>query len=268
MQIGFIGAGQMATALAAGMIKSGFCQLNHLEVSDPNPTALEQFVETVGQVKTTGDNPGCAKGKKYLILAVKPQVFGRATQGMDLSGTDTVVISVMGGVRSDKIADAIKTQQIVRVMPNTPCLLGAGACGMSATPQVDQAAKTEVQTMLKALGICVQVPESKLDAVTGLSGSGPAYVFSLIQAMADGGVLMGLSRDDAMKLAAQTVYGAAKMVVKTEDHPTVLRDRVASPGGTTICGLHELESGGFHATVMDAVQRATQRSQELASLDT
>lgn len=263
MKIGFIGAGRMAQALAGGIVGSGICQAEEITIADPNADAVEAFRGSVGNVTLADDNVQCAAQQELLFLAVKPQYFASAAEGINLSGTSTTVVSVMGGIQMQSIADALGTQQIIRVMPNTPCLVAAGACGMSAANEVDAAVLQRVHEMLVSMGKVVQVEEYQLDAITGLSGSGPAYVFTFIEALADGGVLMGLSREHALLLAAQTVYGAARMVIESGDHPAVLRDRVASPGGTTIRGIQALEEGGIRAAVIDAVQCATERSQEL-----
>lgn len=263
MKIGFIGAGQMAQALAGGVIGSGMCAASEIAISDPFPAAIESFKAVVGEVQVADCNESCAEGCDYLFLAVKPQYFAAATEKLTIENPSTIVISVMSGIQMTKIAEVLGTQQIIRVMPNTPCLYGAGACGVSASPVVDQDSVGQVLEMLGSMGMVVRVLESQLDAITGLSGSGPAYVFTFIEAMADGGVLMGLSREQSLKLAAQTVFGAAKMVIESGEHPAQLRDRVASPGGTTIHGIRELEKGKLRAAVMNAVKSSTERSQEL-----
>ena len=263
MKIGFIGAGQMARALAGGIVKSGASQPADITISDPSADSVAAFKSAIGDVKVVDGNADCVAGQEYLVLAVKPQMFEAAAGSLDLSDSQTTVVSVMVGVTIDTISQSLSTQRVIRVMPNTPCLVGAGACGLSASPEVPAAQVDAVTKLLGAMGVCVAVPETLLDAVTGVSGSGPAFVFQFIQAMADGGVLSGLSRDVALQLAAQTVYGAAKMVLDSGDHPIQLSDRVASPGGTTICGLQALAEGGMAAAVMEAVEAATFRSREL-----
>lgn len=263
MKIGFIGAGQMARALAGGIVGSRICKAEDITISDPNEDSIAAFVRSVGNAKIADDNVQCSVQQDLVFFAVKPQYFETASDGIDLSGSEATVVSVMSGIQMMSIANALNTQQIIRVMPNTPCLVGAGACGMSVAAEVDDSVSRQVHEMLASLGKVVHVNENQLDAVTGLSGSGPAYVFTFIEALADGGVLMGLSRADALVLATQTVFGAAQMILETGDHPAVLRDRVASPGGTTIRGIQALENGGFRAAVLDAVQNATERSLEL-----
>jgi pyrroline-5-carboxylate reductase len=263
MKIGFIGAGQMARALAAGIVSSKKFPPSAISVSDPNETAVREFRDTVGEVNVVGDNKQLAKEVDLLFLAIKPQVFEQAVKGIELHMSKATVVSVMGGITIKQIRKALSTDFIIRVMPNTPCLVGAGAFGMSVRKDVRSEVAQLVEEMLGSLGVVVSCPESQLDAITGLSGSGPAFVFTMIEALADGGVLMGLSREVALKLASQTVFGASKMVLETGEHPAVLRDRVASPGGTTIFGLHALEDGGARSAMMDAVQAAAERSREL-----
>lgn len=263
MKIGFIGAGQMARALASGIVRAGIVDASSLTISDPSPYARAEFQQEVGEIQIASENHEAIQGQDFLILAVKPQIFESATVSLDLSGEKTTVVSVMGGIRMEQIESQLCTDRIVRVMPNTPCLVNEGACGVAFQSTIESITKEQILKMFGSLGVCIEVPESQLDAVTGLSGSGPAYVFSFIEALADGGVLMGLSREVALKLAAQTVLGAAKMVVESSEHPALLKDRVASPGGTTIFGLRELEAGAMKNTVISAVESATLRSLEL-----
>jgi pyrroline-5-carboxylate reductase len=175
-----------------------------------------------------------------------------------------LVISIAAGITIKQIADALGSERrIIRVMPNTPCLVGASASAFAASPQATAADVHLVQDLLNRVGRAVQVPEKLLDAVTGLSGSGPAFVAVMIEALSDGGVRMGLPRDLATMLAAQTLLGSAKLLLETGMHPGQLKDMVASPAGTTIAGLHALEQGGLRAALMDAVEAATRRATEL-----
>ena len=200
-----------------------------------------------------------------IVLAVKPQSMPQVLAELrPLVGPDHLIISIAAGVTLSAMTDGLgSNRRLVRVMPNTPALLGEGASGYcmgSATKPEDEAT---VRLCLDAVGRSYRVPEHLLDAVTGLSGSGPAFVYLMIEALSDGGVRVGLPRDIATALAAQTVLGAAKMVLETGLHPGVLKDQVTSPGGTTIAGLHALERGGLRAALMNAVEAATSRSQEL-----
>lgn len=264
-RIGFLGAGQMATALAKGFLEAGIITTDSLIASDLFETARERFSEITGS-QTSDDNEQVVANSDVLILAVKPQnVIEVLTPLKGKVTEDHLVISIAAGVTLNTYAELLGNEiRLVRVMPNTPCQIGAGACGfaLGGTANSEDAKLTE--QLLQTVGLAVQVPEKSLDAVTGLSGSGPAYVFEMIEALSDGGVLMGLPRQTATQLAAQTLLGAAKMVLETGQHPGQLKDAVTSPGGTTITGLHALEQGQLRATLMNAVQAATERSAELS----
>ncbi|VAX40127.1 Pyrroline-5-carboxylate reductase [hydrothermal vent metagenome] len=264
MTIGFIGAGRMATALAQGFISSGFTSVGHLMASDPFASACEQFHKATG-AKTTDSNALLLQQSEIIILAVKPQVMSNVLKQLSANVTSKhLVISIAAGVSLQTISDLLENKpRLIRVMPNTPALVGCGASGFSLGTSATLEDAKRVQSMLSTVGVAVEVPETLLDAVTGLSGSGPAYVYQVIEALSDGGVQAGLPRDMATKLAAQTVMGAAKMVLETGEHPGALKDAVTSPGGTTIAGIHALEQGGLRSCLMNAVQAATKRSQEL-----
>lgn len=264
LRIGFIGAGQMATALAQGFLASGLTTLDRMVASDVVEAARDRFRETTGATTLAG-NAGVVRQAQVIVLAIKPQKAADVLH--ELSGlvtADHLVVSIVAGIPLATISEALGSEcRIVRVMPNTPCLLSAGASafatGATATPSDAQL----VERMLSTVGVAVQVAEPLLDVVTGLSGSGPAYIYQVIEALSDGGVRMGLPRDVATTLAAQTVLGAARMVLETGEHTGVLKDNVTSPGGTTIAGLHALERGGMRASLMNAVEAATERSREL-----
>lgn len=264
LKVGFLGAGQMATALAKGWQNAGLVSAGTLRASDPYPEARNRFHQQTGAV-VTADNLEVVKNSQVLILAVKPQVM--APLLAEISGhvrEDHVIISIAAGLTLKKLADGLLANyRLIRVMPNTPCLLGASAAGFSTGPGARPEDAALVERLFNAVGKAFAVPEYQLDAVTGLSGSGPAFVYVFIEALADGGVRMGLPRDVALTLAAQTVLGSAQMVLETKQHPGVLKDSVASPGGTTIAGLHALERGGLRAAVMDAVEAASKRATEL-----
>ena len=264
LKVGFLGAGQMATALAKGWQNAGLVSAGTLRASDPYPEARNRFHQQTGAV-VTADNLEVVKNSQVLILAVKPQVM--APLLAEISGhvrEDHVIISIAAGLTLKKLADGLLANyRLIRVMPNTPCLLGASAAGFATGPGARPEDAALVERLFNAVGTAFAVPEYQLDAVTGLSGSGPAFVYVFIEALADGGVRMGLPRDVALTLAAQTVLGSAQMVLETKQHPGVLKDSVASPGGTTIAGLHALERGGLRAAVMDAVEAASKRATEL-----
>lgn len=259
--VGFLGAGQMATALAAGWVKAGLLDLSRCRASDPYPETRAKFEKATG-LPATAANGTVAAACDVLVLAVKPQVMPAVLAELKpLLQPRHLVISIAAGVTLTTLAEGLGHARIARVMPNTPCLVGASASGYSLLDGTSDAAV--VSTLFSAVGKAHNLPEHLLDAVTGLSGSGPAYIYVLIEALADGGVKAGLPRDVALSLAAQTVFGSAKMVLETGTHPAALKDAVASPGGTTIAGLHALERAGFRAALMDAVEAAATRAAEL-----
>jgi pyrroline-5-carboxylate reductase len=264
LTIGFLGAGKMATALAKGFIRAKLVTPKQIIASDPISAAIVAFGKEVG-AKTTPSNAEVAQSADVLILAVKPdQVSGVLADIRDHFTEKQLLISIAAGVPIAKMEAGLGgAARIIRVMPNTPALVGASASayalGKSARPEDAALA----QKLFSSVGIAFQLREYLLDAVTGLSGSGPAYVYLFIEGLSDGGVAAGLPRDIATKLAAQTVLGAAKMVLDTGLHPGALKDMVTSPGGTTIEGLHELEKGKFRATAISAVRAATEKSRKL-----
>lgn len=262
--VGFVGAGQMATALAAGWARAGLLDAARSHASDPVPAARAKFEAATG-VKAVDSNAEVAADADVLVLAVKPQVMAAASAELRQHLLPRhLVVSIAAGVTLDALAAGLgRDVRLVRVMPNTPCLVGASASGYAAGPAATADDVALVGTLFGAVGTAVAVPERLLDAVTGLSGSGPAFVYVMIEALADGGVRAGLPRDVAQALAAQTVLGSAKMVLETGTHPAALKDAVASPGGTTIAGLHALERAGLRAALMDAVTAASDRAAEL-----
>lgn len=264
-QIGFIGAGRMATALAQGLIAAGLADRQSLAASDASPAAIEQFAKSTG-CRAVSDNAQVAQQCDVLFLAVKPQQMGAVLQ--ELRGLTTarhLVVSIAAGVPLARMSAVLgEAPRLVRVMPNTPCLVGEGASAFCLGPSATSDDAQLVKELLSSVGKAFELPETLLDAVTGLSGSGPAFVYQVIEALSDGGVRMGLPRDVATALAAQTVRGAAEMVLATGEHPAVLKDQVTSPGGTTIAGLQALEAGGLRAALIAAVEAAARRSTELA----
>lgn len=263
-RIAFVGAGQMATALGTGWIKAGLVEPSALVAADPLEAARRRFHEATGAA-VTADNRRAVADAAVVFLAVKPQQVASAAR--ELAGAlpaEALVVSIAAGVRLSVLQRRLgRSVRLVRVMPNTPCLVGAGASAYSLGPGVTEEDGRLVEQLLGAVGAAFRVEEGWLDAVTGLSGSGPAFVYVLIEALGDAGVRMGLPRALAAALAAQTVLGAARMVQLTGEHPAVLKDRVASPGGTTMAGLGALESAGFRAAVWGAVEAATRRAAEL-----
>jgi pyrroline-5-carboxylate reductase len=266
LKIGFLGAGKMATALAKGFIHAKLATSKEIIASDPYDAAREHFAKETG-AKTTDSNVEVAKFAEVLILATKPDQVAAALaeiQNTLKSKKNYVVVSIAAGVTIAKLESALPAGgRVVRVMPNTPALIGESASAFATGKNATTADGELAKKLLLAVGVVYQVKESLLDAVTGLSGSGPAYVYQFIEALSDGGVASGLPREIATKLAAQTVAGAARMVLQTGQHPGALKDQVTSPGGTTIEGLHELEKGKLRATVMNAVRAATEKSKKL-----
>ncbi len=264
-KIGFIGAGQMARALAAGFVQAGQVDADQIVAADPIKAACEAFSAAV---------PGCAVGKSNrqvaesadtLFLAVKPQTLPAVLAELaPVVGPGHLVVSIAAGVTLDRLeAGFPQAARLVRVMPNTPCLVGQSASAFALGPGATADDGQWVARLLGAVGLALPLDEKHLDAVTGLSGSGPAFVYQVIEALSDAGVLMGLPREVAHQLAAQTVRGAAEMVLATGEHPGTLKDRVTSPGGTTIAGLEALEARGLRAALIAAVRAATERSQQL-----
>jgi pyrroline-5-carboxylate reductase len=264
LTIGFLGAGKMAIALAKGFIRAGLVAADDVLASDPSKPASAAFVKDTGG-KATSSNADVAKACEILILAVKPdQVSSVLSDIRDSFTPKHLLLSIAAGVPLAKLETELGANaRLVRVMPNTPALLGASASAFAANKAVLPEDSQLTEKLLSAVGLAVQVKESLLDAVTGLSGSGPAYVYLFIEGLSDGGVAAGLPRDMATRLAAQTVLGAARMVLETGLHPGALKDMVASPGGTTIEGLHELEKGKLRGTLMSAVRAATEKSKKL-----
>jgi pyrroline-5-carboxylate reductase len=265
-RVGFLGAGKMATALARGWLSAGLARRDTLLASDPLPQAREAFTRETG-VPAHDDNRAVVDHSELLVLAVKPQqaeaVLREARPAV--SGRHCLV-SIAAGVTLKQLSTWLGTTcRLVRVMPNTPCLVGASASAFAPGETATEEDVRLVDRLLSAVGRAIRLPEKLLDAVTGLSGSGPAFVYVMIEALSDGGVRVGLPRDVATLLAAQTVLGSARMVLETGLHPGLLKDMVASPGGTTIAGLHALERGGVRAALMDAVEAATLRATELGS---
>ncbi len=263
-RIGFLGAGKMATALARGWLRAGLAAVENTVASDPLAQARHAFAAET-EVRTTADNREVVESSELLVLAVKPQAMPSLLKEIRPVVTSRhLVVSIAAGITLKQMADGLGAdRRLVRVMPNTPCLVGASASAYAAGETATAEDAALVDHLLNAVGVAFRLPEHLLDAVTGLSGSGPAFVYVVIEALSDGGVRMGLPRDVATALAAQTAFGAARIVLETKAHPGVLKDAVASPGGTTIAGLHALERGGLRAALMDAVEAATRRSMEL-----
>ncbi len=255
---GIIGTGNMGSAIARGIALSG----NPVRVYDLDSHRASSLEgDSIQALQSALE---CARQSSILILAVKPAGIPDLLEEIKTGVRDTVVVSVAAGVPISSLEDILGEETpVIRVMPNTPALIGAGMSALSGNRNVSTATMASVENLFACMGETVQVPENLMDAVTGVSGSGPAYAYTFIQALADGGVRMGLPRETARKLAAQTLAGAARMVLETGKNPIELRDQVTSPGGTTIEGVQVLEDNGWSGTVMEAVEAATLKSKEL-----
>ncbi|HLP75679.1 MAG TPA: pyrroline-5-carboxylate reductase [Candidatus Paceibacterota bacterium] len=264
MKIGFLGAGKMATALAKGFVRAGLVKPAQIIASDLNEVSASAFAKEIG-AKTTAFNPDVVRFADVIILAVKPdQVSGVLSEIREGFSEKHLLISIAAGVTLAQLEACLGPgARVIRVMPNTPALVGASASAFAKGKSALTTDTALAEKLLSSVGVAFQVKEALLDAVTGLSGSGPAYVYLFIEALSDGGVASGLPRDVATKLAAQTVLGAARMVLETGQHPGALKDMVTSPGGTTIEGVHELEKGKLRGTVMSAVRAAADKSKKL-----
>jgi pyrroline-5-carboxylate reductase len=264
IRVGFIGCGAMARALAGGLVEAGLSP-ERILAADPFPGARAQFEEAIGS-KPTEDNGEVVSQAEIVVIAVKPGVVATILAALDPAlSARPLWISIAAGVTLENLRNALPSAtRVVRTMPNTPALVGAGATAYFPGPGLDETDIARVEGVLEAAGWCWRAPnEGLLDAVTGLSGSGPAYVFLILEALADAGVRQGLPRDVAQELATRTVLGSAKLALETGTHPGALKDQVTSPGGTTIAGLEQLEAHGVRAAIYDAVGAATDRSKAL-----
>lgn len=255
----------MATAIAKGVLHSNVATPHSIAFYEPNPDQVAKIKTVFPQALLASSATELFDRCHRLILAVKPQVLeGIATSLAPHVTPHHHLISIAAGISLAKLTQWFRTERFTRVMPNTPCQSLQGASGIAHAHGVSQQDKEWTEKVFCSVGSVVQVTDEQLHAVTGVSGSGPAYVLMMIEALSDGGVAAGLSREVALKLAAQTVLGAATMVQETQVHPAILREQVTSPAGTTIEALKVLESGAFRATVMQAVLAATNRSKELS----
>jgi pyrroline-5-carboxylate reductase len=254
----------MAKALAVGIAQSADQSINFF-ISDPCDAACDSFAHLVGEphsITRVESNQHLVDCSELIFLAVKPQYLHDAIEDVEFKNSP-LICSIVAGVRTFELERLTGSQRIIRMMPNRPCLIGMGACGMTSDSAVNLSDRQTLKTMLEPMAVVAEVSESILDSVTGLSGSGPAFVFTFIESLIDGAVLTGMPRATARQLAIQTVLGSAKMLQETGDHPAILRDSVASPGGTTIEGIKALEENSFRDAVISAVQAATERSREL-----
>jgi pyrroline-5-carboxylate reductase len=268
-RIGFLGGGQMAEALIKGIVAAGVASSNQLLAIDPAPERRQLLADQYGIA--VGADGAALADCRIIVLAVKPQVMGKVlAQNLPYLNGNQLVISIAAGISLDFLEASLGEREcrLIRVMPNTPALVMEGASALCGGSRATSADLDSARLIFDAVGISVVLSEAEIDAVTGLSGSGPAYVFSFIEALIDSGVRVGLARSVAEKLALQTVLGSVRLAQSTGAHPAALRAMVTSPGGTTIAGLHKLERAGFQGIIMDAVEAATERSRELGRLAT
>lgn len=263
-KVGFLGAGNMAGALIRGLLHSGTVTPDQIRASDVRAERLAELAREYA-IETTDDNAALTSWADVIVLAVKPQVIDKVLGPVAANvRPEALVVSIAAGVPIGAIEDRLPPgTRVVRTMPNTASIALAGATGIAAGNHASDVDVAIARKLFDAVGRTVVLDEALIDAVTGLSGSGPAYVMLMIEALADGGVKVGLHRDTALLLAAQTVYGSAKLQLETGEHPGRLKDMVTSPGGSAIAGLHTLESGGLRTTLIDAVEAATKRAAEL-----
>ena len=263
-RMAFIGAGNMAEALVKGLVASRKINRQDVAISARRPERAQQVAQRYG-VRAAADNDSCVQGASIVVVAVKPQVLAKVvSDAAEAIPSDALIISVAAGVTTGALESILKpAARVIRSMPNAAAMVGQSATAITAGSRAGAADIDVARSIFEAVGRVVVVDEVHLDAVTGLSGSGPAYIFLIIEALADAGVKVGLSREVALQLAAQTLLGSAHMLLETGEHPGRLKDQITSPGGTAIAGLHTLEAGGLRTTLINAVEVATRRAQEL-----
>jgi pyrroline-5-carboxylate reductase len=262
--VGVIGTGVMGGALLKGMVQAGVVAGHEVLAYDPQAERLGEVCAATGAAPAP-DNGQVVEQCDFVLLAVKPQVLGEVLAPLrERWRAGQLLISIVAGVSIARLKELTRSDlAVARVMPNVLCVVRAGAAGMAFSPEVSEVQRAFVRRMLEAVGLAVEVEERLLDALTGLAGSGPAFVAVVVEALADGGVAAGLPRSQALQLAAQTVMGTGKYLLQTGQHPALLKDQVCSPGGTTIAGLRVLEGKGLRAALLEAVQQAAARSREL-----
>lgn len=266
-QLGIIGGGVMAEAIFSRLLAQQLYRPEQVIVSDVSSDRLQVLQQTYG-ICTTLHNLEVVQGAEVIVLAIKPQILPSiaaelAALPLDHDSSQRLWLSILAGVPLAKLEAILGEVAIIRVMPNTPALVGAGITALAPNPRVTPPQVAIAETLFKAVGTVLIVPEGWMDAITGLSGSGPAFVAIAIEALTDGGVAAGLPRSVAAQLAVQTVRGTTELMLQKNLHPALLKDQVTSPGGTTIAGVASLEASGFRAALIQAVQTAYRRSQEL-----
>lgn len=254
----------MGEAILSRLIEKNIYKAKEILVSEPLAKRRDYLAHTY-QIQATSHNSEVAHATEILLLAIKPQVLEKVVQGLGMVQHSPLIISILAGVTLSRLEAAFPQRAIIRAMPNTPATVGEGMTAIALNSFVGEGQIIMAKTLFTAIGEVVEVPESLMDGVTGLSGSGPAYVAIMVEALADGGVAAGLPRAIAHQLALQTVFGTAQLLQQKKIHPAQLKDQVTSPGGTTIAGVAQLEKSGFRSAIIEAVKSAYQRSQELGS---
>jgi len=264
-KLGVIGGGVMAEAIISCLLDQKIYQSNQIQVSEPQVSRRKYWQDSYGVV-TTNNNQELFDHCEVLLLAIKPQIFSLVAselEGINSANSPRLIISILAGTSLDKLESVFSRSGVIRVMPNTPALVGKGMTAIAPNGKVSKEDLTVAQSIFGAIGEVIEVPEYQMDAVTGLSGSGPAFVAMMVEALSDGGVAVGLPRAIASQLALQTVLGTAELIKTKQLHPAVLKDQVTSPGGTTIAGVAQLEKNGFRHALIEAVKAAKVRSEEL-----
>ena len=261
-KLAVVGGGQMGRALVSGLLASKVLAANEICLVEPSAAGQQWWREAHPEIENA-ELVDAVSASEAVLLAVKPNVIPSVTADSSVSYRDKLVVSIAAGICLEPLCQWVGHRRVVRVMPNTPSLVRQGASAFCCAADVTDDDRAWIQEVLQCVGLAIEVSESQMDAVTGLSGSGPAYVCMMIEAMADGGVLAGLPRDLAMRLATQTVLGTAQMIAETKRHPGELKDAVASPGGTTIAAIAVLEQNGLRGSLLQAVAASAQRSQQL-----
>ncbi|MEM7476989.1 MAG: pyrroline-5-carboxylate reductase [Planctomycetota bacterium] len=264
-KIGFFGGGQMATALAGGAIAGGVCTEEDLVFVEPSEAQQEKLKSSYAAAKILATPQEMMAESDKVFLAVKPHILRQELDALrTLVRGEQLLISIATGISLADLQNGLGSNRVIRVMPNTPCLVGEGASAMSVAEDIAEEDASWVRNLLSSVGEVVTVPDHLIHAITGVSGSSPAYIYMVIEALSDGGVSQGLPRDVATKMAAQAVLGAAKMVLESGLHPGELKDQVTSPGGTTIAAIRELEAAGVRSAFIEAVAASSERSEELS----
>ncbi len=268
-KLALVGAGNMGSAMLGGALRGGFCQKEEVIVCEKSPEGQRRISEEYG-VAVTDSVEESAKDAEMILLAVKPHQLDDVLPGVrEVLSPEQIVICCAAGrtiesIEASLISVAVVGKlKVVRIMPNTPAKVSEGMCALSLNANIDEADKEKVLSLFRSFGRAEIIPESQMDIATGVSGSSPAFIYMLIEAMADAAVAEGMKRDQAYVFVSQAVLGAAKMVLETGEHPGALKDAVTSPGGTTIAGVYILEQEGLRGTIMDAVRASIQRSREL-----